>query len=686
MKRILPILLMLFCWPATSQIYAQCNIGEVAVTIDVATDNWGFELYWELVPVGNACGTGTIFSGGNSTQVGCNGAGQQTATAGGYANNATVTEGPFCLLAGSSFDIKSIDDYGDGGTVYTVNMDGFPVHVFTATGGSSTFSFTATSPPPYNAGMESIETFSYVNTSPVEISGVLGNYGTTTITTLDLSYSVNGGAAVTQSLSGLSIAPFTTYDFVHATDWTPASTGMKNLRIWTSNVNGNPDQDVSNDTLLKVVEVGDPIPNIIDAYLTTVPVLDVVSNSSNQVSTPQDLDFHPTLSRKELWVVNRNTENSGGSTVKISNAGEANQTELWQRDGNAWHFMSLPTGIAFGENENFATSPGVFDANHNGGAPFTGPSLWSSDPAIYAQPSGGNGSHLDMLHASPYAMGIAHETGNAYWLFDANNNDIVYYDFVEDHGPGNADHSDGVIRRVTSFAVDRINPDITCHLVLDKATDWLYIVDGSGPRILRMDITSGTIGGNPTYAQSEPLAEYSNISNVTWEELVTTGLTEPAGIAIIEDRLLVSDHANGDIVVYDISGTGAVEMGRIMTGSAGIMGITIGPEGHIWFVNATTDEVVKIDQGPVSVDPAVRDEVRIFPNPASDRLYLDWGDKDMQGGKVVVRNMMGQEMLRKEIASFGRESLDISRLPAGTYTVGLEKGGTSVAVERLVKL
>ena len=42
-------------------------------------------------------------------------------------------------------------------------------------------------------------------------------------------------------------------------------------------------------------------------------------------------------------------------------------------------------------------------------------------------------------------MGIAHKEDNAFFIFDGNTGDIVLYDFKQDHGPGNADHSDGEI-------------------------------------------------------------------------------------------------------------------------------------------------------------------------------------------------------------------------------------------------
>ena len=52
---------------ATVVAFAQCPTGETEVTIDVSTDNWAVEVYWELTPTGSSCGSAaTIFSGGNT--------------------------------------------------------------------------------------------------------------------------------------------------------------------------------------------------------------------------------------------------------------------------------------------------------------------------------------------------------------------------------------------------------------------------------------------------------------------------------------------------------------------------------------------------------------------------------------------------------------------------------------------
>ena len=92
---------------------AQCPTGESEVTIDIGTDNWGEEVYWELAPTGSACGSvATIFSGGNPG-VGCNAVNNTSA---GYADNTVIYEGPWCLTDGATYDIISRDGYGDGGT------------------------------------------------------------------------------------------------------------------------------------------------------------------------------------------------------------------------------------------------------------------------------------------------------------------------------------------------------------------------------------------------------------------------------------------------------------------------------------------------------------------------------------------------------------------------------------------
>ena len=126
------------------QSQAQCEDGEVAIDFVIDTDPWGYEMYWELTPSGEPCGSENfIASGGNSDNVGCDGAG--TGGNGGttYGNNAIYTEGPFCVASGTSVDLIHVDSYGDGGNRFDLYMDGVLSGIFNGTGYGNVWTFTA---------------------------------------------------------------------------------------------------------------------------------------------------------------------------------------------------------------------------------------------------------------------------------------------------------------------------------------------------------------------------------------------------------------------------------------------------------------------------------------------------------------------------------------------------------------
>ena len=93
------------------------------------------------------------------------------------------------------------------------------------------------------------------------------------------------------------------------------------------------------------------------------PDYTTIANSTNQVNSPQDLDFHPNATRRgELWILNEGTQNSGSTTIIITDAGKSTQSSVYRKDGNSWHFMSMSTALAFSpENDNFGTT-----SNENG--------------------------------------------------------------------------------------------------------------------------------------------------------------------------------------------------------------------------------------------------------------------------------------------------------------------------------
>lgn len=501
-----------------------------------------------------------------------------------------------------------------------------------------------------------------------KIAGTILNNGATSITSLELQYTIGGENPVVETIESLTIDAFAYSNFEFTESWMPSIEGDVNITVEILKVNNSIDEIAENNSAsFSTVIYGEVIvPNKIDQIVMSEPIITTVATAANGLDKPTDLDFFPVLGKDELWVINQRTESAGGSTVTISDATAETPSDFQMKvDGNSWHFMSLPTGIAFSsENFNFANSTGVKDANHNGGT-FTGPALWSSDPAIYAQPSGGNGSHLDMLHGSPFCMGIAHEVDNVFWVYDDWNKDIVRYDFGEDHGPGNADHDDGKIRRYKNIGIQK-DGDIPSHMILDKSTGWMYFVDNGNSRVMRLDINSGTVGANLPLV-NETLAENVSMNGFTTETIIETGLDRPCGIELFEEYLLVGNYGNGDINVYDISNSFDL-VGTIETGDTGLTGIKLGPDGNIYAVNRINNSLVSISEGnPTSTVEYGNDtDLNIYPNPTKDYLAIEINSQAINTNALVkIFNTQGQQVYGK--TSSGETKVDVSQLTNGIY-------------------
>jgi hypothetical protein len=427
----------------------------------------------------------------------------------------------------------------------------------------------------------------------------------------------------------------------------------------------------------------------IDAYLNGTPTYVTIGTSTDGLVNPRDLDFKPGT-KDELWVINGQGSTQGGSTVTFLRVNETNRTASYRRDSNRDHFLQNATAIAFGEaHEKFPTKdpdaePGtnILWANTNegnNGNNFMGPSLWPSDLTIYAKINQNNnllGSHCDMLHQAPYSMGIAHEKGQAYWTFDGQAGNICRNDFVTPHGYGQDDHSDGRLQRHVDVKVKRAS-GIPSHMILDKKTNWLYICDTGNKRVIRADIKSGTNAGKLN-ATNEPLAEYSKITG-TKQETISTNLTSPCGIDFYEGRLLVSDYSNGDIVIYDVTVTPAVEKGRIKTGAPGIMGIVVDPNHKIWFVNNKSKKLIRIDPDPTATsvkENHLASNISLYPNPASNGFKIDYTLNKSEKITINVLDTQGRLIDALSVnGALGNNVIQMDqKYPAGIYLIKMTIG------------
>ena len=350
----------------------------------------------------------------------------------------------------------------------------------------------------------------------------------------------------------------------------------------------------------------------------------VIADSSDALSDPRDLEFHPGRAN-ELWVANRNTD----SITIIEDTGLETQTSQNRKDSNRNHFLEEVSAISFGAyhpefdwqwgsaQETRNTFCGQGTANN-----FMGPTLWPSSLSHFAMENQNNGngllgSHIDMNHESPYGVGIAHDYDNVYWYNDGYYGELVRYDFKEDHDTGEDDHSDSIVRRYSDITLTHAF-GIPGHMILDQDSGILYIADAGANRVLWVNTddttyTSETIvsGYNSGF---EPLAEYSSISGIEWGVLAT-GLNRPSGIALDGDQLFVSQNGNGKLTAFDLNsdGKGASEIETVQTSASSIMGLEIGPNGHLYYVDNGRDEVIRIDPYMDADGDGVGDDVDNCP-------------------------------------------------------------------------
>lgn len=305
------------------------------------------------------------------------------------------------------------------------------------------------------------------------------------------------------------------------------------------------------------------------------------------LAMPRDLAVHPD-DPSQLWVLNRANDSM---TIVFGVGTEDAIVDVRNAPGNN-HFMPEGSAFAFGLEGTMATAHEEDTLTQGpGGTPadFMGPSLWDSDPEFF---DGGHPSHLDMLHNSPNGMGIAWETGNAYWIFDGFHSSLTRYDFALDHGYGGHDHSDGVIARYVEGDVKRV-ADVPSHMEIDHETNLLYVADTGNNRIATLDITSGDKGSFlfPNYDGGQQYAmDGAELTTVVDGE--ENYHAQPSGLALHDGLLYVGDYATGEIVAYTLAGEMVDYLSTGLEDS--LMGIAFDPDGRLYVIDSVGQRVLRL--------------------------------------------------------------------------------------------
>jgi hypothetical protein len=283
-----------------------------------------------------------------------------------------------------------------------------------------------------------------------------------------------------------------------------------------------------------------------------------------------------------------------GAAAVISGADGAAPQAVLKEDGNSWHFMRRPTAIAWGDGDLFGScGEGRTDNYEDDPTPYAGPVLWSSNPDVFGvEPQEGqNGTHLDMLHETPYCMGIAHESGNAYWAVNGDVGALDRYDFRLPHQIGGEDHADGEVYRYARGELLRV-PEVPSHAAYDKKRKLVYVADTGHGRLLSVDPSTATLGGAiDVYEELHGSGEMVGASVV---ELVPPGtLQAPSGVALAGDVLYVTDNATSHVHAFSTDGTALGSLDTALpTGT--LAGVAVGPDMRVYFTDLLTGAVRRV--------------------------------------------------------------------------------------------
>ncbi|MHC1776088.1 MAG: T9SS type A sorting domain-containing protein [Lentimicrobium sp.] len=96
--------------------------------------------------------------------------------------------------------------------------------------------------------------------------------------------------------------------------------------------------------------------------------------------------------------------------------------------------------------------------------------------------------------------------------------------------------------------------------------------------------------------------------------------------------------------------------------------------------------VVTVQQGPVSAGNQTLQEIKVYPNPASDWVQLQLPAINHRSLTIELMNMQGVVLLKQRIEnSEALQGFDISHLPAGAYFCFIS-GLDTVSIKRIVKI
>jgi len=673
---------------------ANFSFGQISITIEITTDSWGEEVYWELVPNGNSCGTGTIFAGGNTGELTCADGGTplQSTTGSPYADLTTIVEGPFLLTPGTPYDIVNIDDYGDGGNLFEVKDGPTVIGSFLSTGNGNTWTFIPglgddigvvdpcfytlqTNPPTL---VDSSVLFYYSQTPEGQafndtlfFGAQVSNFGLNPAVDAKL-YTVVSGAGTYSDSSAAATIPAGSTDFLEITTsyFIPSAQGTHNMDIRA----GMPvlDQNTGNDAL-PAGELG----------RTTFDVTDSVYARDND-----------NLNGGDAWWYGAGTDYRIGCVYEVKVADVSTSISYW-----------VPTNTTAG----IVVKLAIWDASVNNVLELAGSDYytitandlgaWISLPFMTGTVLDGNNNAA--LTAGWYVTGLETQGSDTYFsvggatycapltvLVDPLLQDTWFYNtqgaphlrmnmFSATCGTFN-----GSLGAVVDESVPGANDGSATVIATGGTTPYTYNWSSGGNAATEAPLSGGTYTCTITDANgcTEVVTAIVNITGCA-------GFSVSAGTIVLESAA----GANDGSAEVNVTG-GAAPITFLWSPGGQTTNPAVGLGANTYTCTITDDigctEVVVMTVNVVGIHEATLNAaVSIFPNPSNGVFTVEFTRAIGDDYNLEIINMLGQGVYNENFAINGSftKHLDLNSLQKGVYFLNVSNSAGKATYKLIVE-